>query len=226
MNAVEISALNVFFNFRYPAPTVVPLALLLLSYPFGKLLAIILPQKTYCLPLPHLPTSLLVHSESSLIHILAAPRHLSFTLNPGPWTIKEHVLVYIMANVSTGSPYALNAIVVSEIFYALRLGYAFSLSFVLATQLTGFGLAGLCRRFLVWPASMVWPQNLVACALLNTLHAEEVDDGIGMFGGKVERDRKGMSRYRFFMIMTVASFIWYFLPGMLCNAHKTDHFAD
>lgn len=223
---IEISALNVFFNFRYPAPTVVPLALLLLSYPFGKLLAIILPQKTYCLPLPHLPASLLMDSESTLIQILAAPRGLSFTLNPGPWTIKEHVLVYIMANVSTGSPYALNAIVVSEIFYALRLGYAFSLAFVLATQLTGFGLAGLCRRFLVWPASMVWPQNLVACALLNTLHAEEVDDGIGMFGGKVERDRKGMSRYRFFMIMTVASFVWYFLPGMLCNAHITDHFAD
>jgi hypothetical protein len=38
--------------------------------------------------------------------------------------------------------------------------------------LAGFGLAGLCRRFLVWPASMVWPQNLVACTLLNTLHAE------------------------------------------------------
>ena len=118
-----------------------------------------------------------------------------------------------MANVSIGSPYALNAIVVSEVFYDLQLGYWFSLTLVLATQLTGFGLAGLCRRFLVWPASMVWPQNLVACALLNTLHADELDDGISMFGGKAERGRSGMSRYRFFMVATVASFVWYFVPG-------------
>jgi hypothetical protein len=53
----------------------------------------------------------------------------------------------------------------------------------LATQFTGFGLAGLCRRFLVWPASMVLPQNLVACTLLNMLHAKGEDDGIGMYGG-------------------------------------------
>ena len=30
---------------------------------------------------------------------------------------------------------------------------------------------------------MVLPQNLVACTLLNTLHAEGEDDGIGMYGG-------------------------------------------
>jgi len=149
----------------------------------------------------------------NLLLTLTYPRALEFSLNPGPWNIKEHVLVYIMANVAVGNPYALNAIVVSEVFYELVMGYWFSLTFVLATQLTGFGLAGLCRRFLVWPASMVWPQNLVACTLLNTLHAEDEDDGIGMYGGGGERGAKGMSRYRFFVITTVASFVFFFLPG-------------
>ena len=83
---------------------------------------------------------------------------------------------------------------------------------ILATQLTGFGLAGLCRRFLVWPASMVWPQNLVACTLLNTLHAEDEDDGIGIGIGN---SGKGMSRYKFFIITTVGSFFFFFLPGEL-----------
>lgn len=115
-----------------------------------------------------------------------------------------------MANVAVNSPYALNAVVVSEVFYDLDLGYWFAVVFVLATQLTGFGLAGLCRRFLVWPASMVWPQNLVACTLLNTLHAEDEDDGIGMAGTS---SGKGMSRYRFFMIVTIGSFFWFFFPG-------------
>ncbi|KDR75502.1 hypothetical protein GALMADRAFT_140147 [Galerina marginata CBS 339.88] len=221
------SALNVFFNFRNPAPTIVPLALLLISYPFGKFLAFTLPITAYRIPLPYLPRSLLpIHQPAfapfrllvNLLLPLTYPRALEFSLNPGPWNIKEHVLVFIMANVSSGSPYALNAIVVSEQYYDIHLGYWFALTLVLATQLTGFGLAGLCRRFLVWPASMVWPQNLVACTLLNTLHAEDEDDGVGMYGAAMGEGGKGMSRYRFFVITTAASFVFFFLPGYLFEA--------
>jgi hypothetical protein len=118
-----------------------------------------------------------------------------------------------MANVAVGNPYALNAIVVSQVHYGIVIGYWFSLTLVLATQLTGFGLAGLCRRFLVWPASMVWPQNLVACTLLNTLHAEDEDDGIGMYGGVPGNGTKGMTRFKFFLITMSASFFFFFLPG-------------
>ena len=84
----------------------------------------------------------------------------------------------------------------------VRLTSRFNLTLILATQLTGFGIAGLARRFLVWPASMVWPQNLVACTLLNTLHAEDDSQG------------GGTSRYKFFMITAVAAFFYYFLPGV------------
>ena len=148
----------------------------------------------------------------NLIRPLTYTRNIEFSLNPGPWNIKEHVLVYIMANVAIGNPYALNAVVVSEIYYGIQLDYWFALVLVLATQLTGFGLAGMCRRFLVRPASMVWPQNLVACTLLNTLHAEDEDDSIGtsLVGG--ER-KKGMTRYRFFVIVGTSSFLFWFLPG-------------
>ena len=54
-----------------------------------------------------------------------------------------------MANISVGNPYALNAITVAEVFYNIRHGFWSDLVAVLATQLTGFGLAGLCRRFFV-----------------------------------------------------------------------------
>lgn len=220
-----------FFNFRAPAPTIVPLALVLLSYPFGKFLAFSLPITTYRIPLPNLPRRWFPPMQPSfapwrlftnLMLPLTYPRACEFSLNPGPWNIKEHVLVYIMANVATGPPYALNAVVVSNMFYNIQIDYWFSLMLVLATQLTGFGLAGLCRRFLVWPASMVWPQNLVACTLLNTLHAEDDDDGIGMYGGTYEPGSKGMSRYKFFVITTAASFVFFFLPGMLCSIYLNE----
>lgn len=128
-----------------------------------------------------------------------------------------------MANVAVGNPYALNAVIVAEIYYKIPLNFWFSLTLVLATQLTGFGLAGMTRRFLVHPASMVWPQNLVCCTLLNTLHAEDEDDGIGMYG-QVEGE-KGMTRYRFFVLCTIGSFLWWFLPGYLFKALSTFSFV-
>jgi hypothetical protein len=158
---------------------------------------------------------------STLLLPLTYPRSFAFSLNPGPWNVKEHALVFIMANVAIGNPYALNAIVVSEIFYKMKIEYWLQVTFVLATQLTGFGFAGMCRRFLVWPASMVWPQNLVACALLNTLHVEddgedegkdEDEDGQVAIGLE-RRDWKSVSRYRFFMIVMVGAFLFFFLPG-------------
>jgi hypothetical protein len=177
--------MNVFFNFRQPAPIIVSMVVLLLSYPLGKLFAFVLPITTYRLP-DRLP-------------LLGG---YTFSLNPGPWSIKEHVLVYMMGNVAITFPYALNALVVADFYYNIKTDYWFDLTLVLATQLTGFGLAGVCRRFLVWPASMVWPQNLVACTLLNTLHAED-DDNTG-----------GISRYRFFIWAFGGAFFWMFVPGM------------
>jgi hypothetical protein len=53
---------------------------------------------------------------------------------------------------------------------------------------------------------MVWRQNLVACTLLNTLHAEDEDDGIGMYGGVPGDGTKGITRLRFFLITTTAAF--------------------
>lgn len=173
--------MNLFFNFRQPAPSVSPLALLLICYPIGKLFAFVLPITTYRLPW------YLGGSE--------------FSFNPGPWNIKEHVLVYIMANVAITAPYAINAIVVTQINYNVQVSYSFSVLLVVATQLTGFGLAGICRRFLVWPASMVWPYNLVVCTLLNTLHAED-DDETG-----------SMTRYKYFLFALGGAFFFYFIPG-------------
>ncbi|KAG9036498.1 hypothetical protein FRB95_008796 [Tulasnella sp. JGI-2019a] len=191
------SALNMFFNFRYPTPYVAPLILLLLAHPLGKLFAFILPIQVWTL--------------WSWIPVWGGQE---VSLNPGPFNIKEHVLIFIMANVSINPAYAMNVIVASEKYYNYNLGLSFTILLMLATQLTGFGLSGACRRFLVWPASLIWPANLVTCTLLNTLHAE--DDEIEEGGG--------ITRYKFFMIATSAAFIYYFIPGFLFQALSTFSF--
>lgn len=45
-----------------------------------------------------------------------------FSFNPGPFNIKEHVLIFMMANVAVNPAYAMNVIVVSEKFYNYHLG--------------------------------------------------------------------------------------------------------
>jgi len=65
-------------------------------------------------------------------------------------------------------------------------------------------MGGICRRFLVTPPSMIWPANLVYCALYNTLHTTHYA-GMG--------ERGGISRERFFMYALVGATVYYFLPG-------------
>ncbi|KAI5988201.1 OPT oligopeptide transporter protein-domain-containing protein [Pisolithus albus] len=178
-------SMSLFFNFRQPALNISPLAVVIISFPLGKLFAFALPISTY-----HVPRWL---------------GSFEFSLNPGPWNIKEHVLVYIMANVAIGTPYAINANLVAQINYGFKVDYWFSALLVVATQLTGFGLAGICRHFLIQPPSMVWPQNLVTCTLLNTLHAEE-------------EERGGNTRYRYFLFALSGAFFYWFIPGYLFQA--------
>ena len=53
---------------------------------------------------------------------------------------------------------------------------------------------------------MDWPQNLVACTLLRTLHAED------------DSETNGLSRYRYYVVASVASFFFFFLPGYIFTA--------
>jgi hypothetical protein len=69
----------------------------------------------------------------------------------------------------------------------------------MSTQLIGFSIGGLCKRFLVAPPSMIWPTNLVAAALFNTLHSQ-VTWGTHSHGG--------IPRVRFFTYVLVG-YIFY-----------------
>lgn len=85
----------------------------------------------------------------------------------------------------------------------------------MSTQLIGFSIGGIARRFLVDPPSMsaspllcafgfthaviVWPANLVNTALFNTLHSQHYA-GAG--------DRGGLSRERFFLYAFLGSTAW------------------
>ncbi|KAL1868382.1 hypothetical protein Plec18167_008308 [Paecilomyces lecythidis] len=127
-------------------------------------------------------------------------------LNPNrDFNIKEHALITIMANVSFGSAAATQVIEAMVKFYDLPSQGGFEVLFVITTQLLGFGLAGVSYQWLVFPATMIWPQVLSNAALLTTLHSRfnAVADGWKI------------SRLRFFLYVFIGGSIWYFVPGFL-----------
>jgi hypothetical protein len=78
--------------------------------------------------------------------------------------------------------------------------------------MTGLGLAGIFRKYLVYPGHMIWPVNLPSTALFNTLH-----------DGKVQNDPQetngwSISRFKFFLYVFLAGFFWYWIPGYLFPA--------
>ncbi|KAI0667564.1 small oligopeptide transporter [Trametes maxima] len=179
--SIIIPGMNQFFFFRYPAITVGGIVAQLLSFPLGRLWARFMPQV----------------------------KIFGMSLNPGPFTVKEHVLITIMATVGYQSAYATDIIAVQRVYYNQVYNFSYQWMLVMSTQMIGFSIGGIARRFLVAPPSMIWPANLVTCALFNTLHSQQYS-GMGTRGG--------ISRERFFTYAFLGSLVWYFFPNYIFGA--------
>ncbi|KAL2333811.1 hypothetical protein Fmac_015024 [Flemingia macrophylla] len=126
-----------------------------------------------------------------------------FTLNPGKFNVKEHVLITIFASSGAASVYAIHFVSAVKVFYRKELTVLAALLVVITTQVLGFGWAGVFRRYLVEPASMWWPQNLVQVSLFRALHEKD------------ERPKGGLTRNQFFLIAFICSLAYYVFPGYL-----------
>ena len=188
--SVLLAFINQLFDIRQPAIRVMANVAQLLAYPIGKAAETWLPDWGFT---------------------LFGVRH---SLNPGPFTKKEHMLITIMANVAYNTPYT-NLIIwvqyLPQYFnqpYASNFGYQILIA--LATNFVGYGMAGLCRRFLVYPSYCVWPASLVTIALNSAFHTEANPPVEGPFK-KVWR----ISRIKFFYLMFAAMFIWFWFPNYI-----------
>ncbi|XP_021682675.1 oligopeptide transporter 3 isoform X2 [Hevea brasiliensis] len=181
-SCVLLIFLNTFFTYRTQPLTISAILMQIGVLPIGKFMARTLPTKEYKI------------------------FGWGFTLNPGPFNIKEHVIITIFANCGVsyggGDAYSIGAITVMKAYYNQSLNFLCGLLIVLTTQILGYGWAGMLRRYLVDPVEMWWPSNLAQVSLFRALHEKEPR-------------RKGMTRMRFFLIVMTASFLYYALPGYL-----------
>ncbi|RKP08459.1 OPT oligopeptide transporter protein-domain-containing protein [Thamnocephalis sphaerospora] len=156
----------------------------LITLPIGKFLARVLPDKDVGIG------------------------RFRFSLNPGPFSVKEHLLVNVCTSAS-GVAYAIDIIVIKRVFYQQDTPLLGSILLTLTTQCIGYGLAGVCYKYLVRPAAMIWPMCLIDVAVYRTFHSQEDQSG-----GR-------MTRWRFFTMVTAISGIYYFIPGFLFRMVST-----
>jgi hypothetical protein len=75
-------------------------------------------------------------------------RRVTLKLNPGPFNVKEHAIIVVMASVSFSVAYATDIILAQKVFYKQDFGVVWQLLLVVSTQSLGYGIAGMMRRFL------------------------------------------------------------------------------
>lgn len=180
------SALNMLFSMRAPYIVIPSYVAQVVAYPMGKAWEKVMPNR-----------------EMSLFG-------LKFNLNPGPFSKKEHTITVIMANASFngGAAYATDVLLAQRAFYKQRFGWAFEILMCICTNMLGFGIAGFFTRFLVAPAAMIWPANLINASLFNALHDHSRPDPAKTNGWRI-------GKYRLFLYIMIGSFVWYWFPGFI-----------
>lgn len=193
--SVLLACINQLFSIRQPAIRFDTNLAQLLAFPVGKAWEKWMPRYEFTIPFTG----------------------NKINLNPGRFNKKEHMLIAIMATTSKSLPYT-NYIIWTQILpqyfnqqYARNYGYMFLNAF--STNFIGYGLAGLTRKFLVYPSYCVWPRSLVTIALNTALHDESNQGVMGPF-----KKTWTVSRYRFFMYTGLGIFVYFWFPNYLFQA--------
>ncbi|KAK3390246.1 OPT oligopeptide transporter protein-domain-containing protein [Podospora didyma] len=211
------SSTNLFFSLRYPSVAITPVIALLLVHPLGLMWDFFLkrgddPREEYVDGWRSENASI-ISTATEHPHIVPWGQRskldrIRLWFAQGRWNEKEHSCVYVSSNVSFGFAFATDVIVEQTQFYKQDAPIVYQLLLTLSTQILGYTFAGLTRRFLVRPSGMIWPGTLMSAAMFTTLHKEE---------NKVANGWK-ISRWNFFYVVWLSSFLFYFIPGLLMPA--------
>lgn len=112
-----LSFLNQFFSYRKEPLVVTQITVLVATLPAGRFMAAVLPKKKFRVP---------------------GLGSREFSLNPGPFNMKEHVLISIFANAGSafgnGSAYAVMIVDIIKVFYGRKISFFSGWILIITTQ--------------------------------------------------------------------------------------------
>lgn len=113
LSCVLLSFLNQFFWYRTEPLTITAISAQIAVVPLGRLMAAKITDRVFF-----------------------KGTRFEFTLNPGPFNVKEHVLITIFANSGAGTVYAIHIVTVVKVFYKKKITFFVSLIVVITTQVS------------------------------------------------------------------------------------------
>lgn len=175
-----------FFSTRQPSITLSTSLVQVLIYPSGLLLSYILPKFKFKI------------------------WRYTFDLNPGPWLRKEQMLCTLFYSVTGGwtgySNYNIHVQKLDTYYNDQWVTFGYQVLLTLSTNFIGFGLAGIVRKFAVYPVESMWPSLMSTIALNKALLTPEKKENINGWT---------ISRYRWFFYCFVFFFLFQWIPNYL-----------
>ncbi|KAK9381294.1 OPT oligopeptide transporter protein-domain-containing protein [Kockiozyma suomiensis] len=181
------SFINEFFTFRQPTLSLKSTVIQLLVFPTGKAFQL-LPDWGFSF------------------------RGTRYSVNPGPWSIKEQMLATIMVNVGSQSSNWMSMVVALKhpLFFDYKwVDFGFSWTMNFASLFFGYGLAGIMRKLVIFPVKAVFPNVLPTLALSRALVVKETKTSVHGWT---------ISRQKLFYVIFSASFLYFFVPTFLFKA--------
>ncbi|KAH0443797.1 OPT oligopeptide transporter [Colletotrichum camelliae] len=169
-----VSQLSYFRTTTAPFPV---FFVILASAPLGRLLARVLPA--YTVPLGR----------------------FSFSLNPGPFSIKEHAIIGIAANAGSQGQWATYLPTNAALYYGITINPAIALFFGWGASLLGFAFAAMVRKILIDDPEFIFPLSLQQVTLYRSMQ------------GKSELHKSvSQKQMKVFWWILLGTFVWQFLP--------------
>ncbi|KAL4903959.1 hypothetical protein BDW74DRAFT_185969 [Aspergillus multicolor] len=172
-----VSQLSYFRTTTAPFPV---FFVILASDPLGRFLARVLPA--YKVPLGR----------------------FSFSLNPGPWSPKEHAIVGIAANAGSQGQWATYLPTNAALYYNMAMNPALALFFGWGSSLLGFAFAAMVRAILIDDPEFIFPLSLQQVTLYRSMDTRNRTD-----------KQRARDQMKVFWILLLATFVWQFLPEYL-----------
>ncbi|OVA19756.1 Oligopeptide transporter [Macleaya cordata] len=168
-----------YFSYRQYGMSIPPQCFRMLHLPIGRFMAATLPTKPVRIPWTK----------------------WTLSMNPGPFNIKEHVLISVFTTSGLDNPFGLDLLMMSKIFYKKNMNIILCLLLTFTTQVSGYGFAGIFMKFLVDSPLMWWPLCLVDVAVFRALHEEEL------------RPKGHLTRLQFLLLTAISSFAYSVVPN-------------
>ncbi|PMD32926.1 OPT superfamily oligopeptide transporter [Hyaloscypha variabilis F] len=124
-----------------------------------------------------------------------------FNLNPGPFSVKEHVLITISA--ASGATYnlAFTPVSIASLYFNETINPAIAIFFMWSVVVTGYSFAAISRQFLLYDPQYPWFQALCQTALFETQKNQ-----------REHPSRTSRKQMIVFFSVLAAVILWQFLP--------------